>query len=89
MSENGMDRRRFLAVMGRARRRLVPGLRGLQGFRRPWAGCWRRRSILGATERGVVVESEAEYGGFLVEKLTNGRFPYEIDPDVLAPMREK
>jgi reductive dehalogenase len=30
-----------------------------------------------------------EYGGFVVEKLTKGRFPYEIDKAVLTRMREK
>jgi len=45
--------------------------------------------VVGATERGVVVESEAEYGGFLVEKLTGGDRPYEVDPSRLARMSER
>jgi len=58
----------------------VPLHQGSLEFQRDWVGCWRPLAF--------VVESEAEYGGFVVEKLTNGRFPYEIDPDVLRPMRE-
>jgi reductive dehalogenase len=37
----------------------------------------------------VVVESEARYGGFPVEILTGGRFPYQIDPDRIKRMSEK
>ncbi len=51
-------------------------------------GLFATPRVLGATDRGVLVESKAEYGGFVVEKLTSGRFPYEVDPGVLAPMRE-
>jgi len=61
---------------------------GIAGVSAALGGLLATPRVLGATDRGVVVESEAEYGGFVVEKLTNGRFPYEIDPDVLRPMRE-
>ena len=45
--------------------------------------------VLAATSNGVLVESESEFGGFVVEKLSPGQFPYECDPDVLQPMSEK
>jgi len=45
--------------------------------------------VVGHTESGVLVESEAEYGGFLVEKLSGGTAPYEVDGTVLKAMSEK
>ena len=86
MSENGMDRRRFLGVLGSGSAAVgAVGVGGLSAV----GGLLATPKVLGATKRGFLVESEAEYGGFVVEKLTVGRFPYEIDPEVLAPMREK
>jgi reductive dehalogenase len=46
-------------------------------------------SVLGATEAGVLVESESEYGDFLVEQLSGGQFPYQVDPQVMRRMSEK
>ena len=43
--------------------------------------------IIAKTSNGEVVESESEYGGFQVEKLSNHQFPYKIKPDVLQPMK--
>lgn len=45
--------------------------------------------VVSRTEAGVLVESEAEYGGFLVEKLSGGGVPYEVDASVLKAMSEK
>jgi epoxyqueuosine reductase len=45
--------------------------------------------VVARTEAGVLVESEAEYGGFLVEKLSGGAVPYEVDASVLKAMSEK
>jgi reductive dehalogenase len=36
-----------------------------------------------------LVESESEYGGFVVEKLSHGELPYECDESVLTQMPEK
>lgn len=45
--------------------------------------------VIGTTDNGVLVESEAQYGGFPVEKLTNGKYPYRYKPAVLKRMSEK
>jgi len=45
--------------------------------------------LIAKTADGVLVESEAEYGGLLVEKLTGDKFPYEYKPDVLKQMSNK
>jgi hypothetical protein len=45
--------------------------------------------LVGRTARGSLVLSEHEYGGFLVEKITNGSVVYEYDPAVLGPMSQK
>jgi len=45
--------------------------------------------LVARTSRGYLVESESEYGGFLVEKLTGDKFPYEYKSDVLKQMSEK
>lgn len=47
-----------------------------------------KTEVLGYTQRGVVVDSPSEYGGFLVEKLTRGK-PYEVDLKRLRRMSEK
>ena len=41
------------------------------------------------TNRGVLVESNGDYDGYLVEKLNEGIFPYEIDPGRITRMSEK
>lgn len=45
--------------------------------------------MMAKTENGVLVRSESEYSGFLVEKMTGGKRPYEYKPEVLTQMREK
>lgn len=45
--------------------------------------------VIAETSNGILVESTCEYGGFLVEKITNKKFPYEYDPDVLKQMSNK
>lgn len=44
--------------------------------------------ILGETRRGVVVESQEEYGDLPVEIRTDNKKPYRINADVLSPMKE-
>jgi reductive dehalogenase len=70
-----MDRRRFLGLVGVGSAAVGSHLASPK--------------ILGATDRGMLVESEAEYGGFLVEKLSGDEVPYEADSDVLGRMPEK
>ena len=86
MPENGMDRRRFLSVLGAGSAAAGVGVGGVSAALGGMIGAPR---ILGATERGVLVESEAEYGGFAVEKLSDGQVPYEIDEELLTRMSEK
>ncbi len=45
--------------------------------------------LIAKTSGGVVVDSPEEYGGFLVERVSGERLPYEYDPDVLKRMSEK
>jgi reductive dehalogenase len=45
--------------------------------------------IIRKTPRGVMVDSPEEYGGFLVEKISDSNFPYECDPRLLKRMSEK
>lgn len=75
MVERSFERRDFLHMIG-----LGAGVLGA-GLARP--------SVIGETANGVVVESESEYGGFLVEKLSNGQFPYECDQNLIQRMNEK
>ena len=70
-----MDRRNFLELCGAGSATLGAGL--------------ALPRVVARTENGVLVESEAEYGGFLVEKLSNGAVPYEVDASVLEAMSEK
>ena len=96
MSEWPMDRRRFLGALGAGTAGLGAAASGLAAAA-PVLGAGLAGAgaalglpkVLGATERGVLVESEAEYGGFLVEKLTGGDRPYEVDPSRLARMSER
>ena len=69
MNKNYLNRRKFLQSVG-----LGAAVSGL-GLSTP--------KVVGQTDRGVLVESESEYGGFLVEKLSKGYFPYECDLEVL------
>jgi len=89
MPDTGMDRRRFLTVLGAGTAAAGTGVAGVGGITGALGGVFAAPRVLGATERGVVVESEAEFGSFLVEKLTDGRFPYEIDEGKLTRMSEK
>jgi reductive dehalogenase len=68
-----MDRRRFLGALGVGTAALALDV--------PRA--------IASTSDGVLVESENEYGGFLVEKLNDGRLPYRYDSSVLERMSEK
>ncbi len=74
MSEN-TSRRNFLKILG------IGAGAGLSAGLTP--------KIIGKTKDGYLVESEEEYGGFQVEKLNNGQFPYETNPDILKPMSNK
>ncbi len=90
--EGGMDRRRFLKVLGTGTATAGIGAGAPGAFAAGITGLGAALAaprVLGATHRGVVVESEGEYGSFPVEQLTDGRLPYEYDPDLLRPMREK
>ncbi|MFC2164476.1 reductive dehalogenase [Acidobacteriota bacterium] len=75
MSKPTLDRRHFLKWMGL-------GTAGL-GFSRVIP----EGHSLGP--EGARFDTPAEYGSFLVEKLVEGRFPYECKPDVLKRMSEK
>lgn len=86
MPEPGMDRRRFLSVLGAGSAAVGAGG---GAFSAALGGLLASPKVLGATDRGFLVESEAAYGGFQVEELSGGRFPYEIDPERLTRMREK
>lgn len=46
-------------------------------------------TVIGKSSNGYLVESEEEYSGFLVEKLSGDKPPYEYDPNVLKRMNEK
>ncbi|MCK4772403.1 MAG: reductive dehalogenase [Candidatus Latescibacteria bacterium] len=75
MSEESVDRRNFLQLIGLGAGALGAGLAA--------------PAVVAETENGFLVESESEYGGFLVEKLKEGKYPYECDPAVLKRMSEK
>ena len=75
MSKNKVDRRDFLKFAGVGSAALGVGLAAPK--------------LIAKTANGFLVESEKEYGGFHVEKLSKGKFPYEYKPDVLKRMREK
>jgi len=75
MSEPILDRRHFLKWMGL-------GTAGLGLSRVMPEG-----HSLGPKD--ALLEIPAEYGGFFVERLGDGRFPYEYDPAVLKRMSEK
>ncbi len=75
MSHRSMDRREFLGLLGAGSAITSVGFGGTR--------------LVARTNSGAVVESESEYGGFLVEKLTTGQIPYECDPTVLRRMSEK
>jgi epoxyqueuosine reductase len=41
------------------------------------------------TPGGVLIDSPEEYGGFLVEKISDKNLPYKYDPDILKRMSER
>ncbi len=45
--------------------------------------------IIARTPDGVWIDSPAEYGEFLVKKITGRTFPYEYDPKILKRMSER
>lgn len=70
---SSLERRRFLTVLG------AGALAGGLGVPR----------LLANVPGGDLVESEAEYGGFLVERLSADSTPHDYDPAVLKRMSEK
>jgi reductive dehalogenase len=74
MPDRSIDRRSFLQMVGLGGTALGVGLTAPH--------------VIAETARGVIVESESEYGPLPVEKLTDGTFPYECDPEVLRAMKE-
>lgn len=75
MSEKSLKRRDFLKIVGVGTTAIGVGLAAPK--------------IIAKTANGFLVESKEEYGGFQVEKLIKGKFPYEYDPQILKRMREK
>ena len=75
MSDNNINRRNFLLKMSLGGTALGVAL--------------STPKIIARTANGFLVESEEEYGGFYVEKLSSGKFPYEFDKTRLKAMREK
>ncbi len=45
--------------------------------------------VTGKTKNGYLVESKEEYADFMVEKLSGGKYPYQLRPEVLKRMNEK
>ncbi|MDT8402107.1 MAG: reductive dehalogenase [Bacteroidales bacterium] len=74
MKQNEIKRRQFLRMAG-----LTAAGASLLGS----------RHVIGRTTRGYLLESESEYGGFVVEQLSGDDYPYETDPLRLKRMNEK
>jgi len=75
MPKNPIDRRNFIKLLSTGSAALGLGISAPK--------------VLGKTKNGILVESQDKYGDFPVEIRTNKNFPYEIDPKVLKPMKEK
>jgi epoxyqueuosine reductase len=75
MSDHIVDRRQFLALLGAGSAAVVSAASTAR--------------LIALTTGGELVESEQEYGGFLVERATAGRKVYEYDAAVLQRMSEK
>lgn len=75
MNKESINRRKFLQLLGVGTTALGVGIAAPK--------------LVGRTANGVVVESEEEYGGFLVEKMKAGKLPYRFDPKVLKAMSNK
>ncbi len=73
MKKDSMNRRDFLQTLGIGSALVGAGL--------------TVPKLIAKTPNGAIVESEQEYGGFQVEKLTNGTFPYKVKPEILKPMK--
>jgi hypothetical protein len=46
-------------------------------------GMYAVPKVISKTPHGVLVESPLEYGGFVVERMTDRQYPYRIKADVL------
>ena len=75
MTDRSVKRREFLKTVGIGAAAVAAGV--------------TVPKIIAKTANGYVVKSESEYGGFLVEKMTNGTFPYTVKPDILNAMSNK
>lgn len=75
MTDRSLNRRKFLQLAGLSTAALSIGI--------------TVPKLVGRTANGLVVESEEEYGGFLVEKMNAGKLPYRYDSQVLKAMNEK
>ncbi|OQX54986.1 MAG: hypothetical protein B5M54_04170, partial [Candidatus Aminicenantes bacterium 4484_214] len=75
MNSKEINRRDFLQLLGLGTTALATGVYSPR--------------VLGKTARGVLVESENEYGGFIVEKLKRGNLPYQYDAQRLKAFSEK
>ncbi len=75
MSERTVKRRDFIKFMGFGTSSLGLGMASLKHYAR--------------TRDGTLVESPVEYGGFLVEKMSDKKLPYEYDLNVLKRMSDK
>ena len=74
MAEDEVDRRDFLKLVSAGA--AVAGT----GFAAP--------TLIGCTAQGALVQSESEYGGYVVERQQAGNAVYEYDPNILEPMKE-
>lgn len=75
MPEPAFNRREFLKFLGIGTSSICVGTAGSQP--------------LGKADEGIFVESPGEYGGFVVEKLTAKKVPYEYDGNKIKRMSEK
>jgi reductive dehalogenase len=75
MSKHTVNRREFLKIMGIGASSLGIGIAASKSIAK--------------TPDGLLVESPSEYGGFLVEKISERKYPYECDPHIIKRMSEK
>lgn len=75
MSDRSIHRRDFLKLMGIGSAALSLGGIG--------------QKTIARTANGYLVESPGEYGGFPVERLGHGKYPYEYDSQMIKQMSEK
>lgn len=75
MSEKKLERRDFIKLAGLSSAMLTMGM--------------TQPEVVAETSRGFIVTSPEEYGGFLVEKVSGKRFPYEVRPHILKSMSQK